>query len=210
MSARRQRDPFLAARLETHEHALCNPAARPTTVRCIGLILFRYCNREEFLRSGNIEAWPSIARLALEGAMTEDTAATAMRQACQLGYFERVMIGSRGRGHTSRYRLIPHVAPPAPAKHPNTGGLVAPFLGVKTPNDQVIYEYGDGLKNPEKAGFENPEKVGRKTPDQQGANPSEPSELNPSRESDAIANGAPLVLEPGAGMLNGAAIRRAS
>lgn len=179
----KRRDPFLRTRLDAIEHALCNPAARPTTVRCLGIVLLRYCSREEFARSGNIEAWPSIARIAAEAGMTEDTASAAVRQACDLGYLERIRKGSRGRGHTSVYRLIPHAAPPS-AKHPTNGVMGERFLGAKTPSDQVIYELDLGSENPRSAVFENPETDPCKTPSQQGSNPCEPGELNPSRADE--------------------------
>jgi hypothetical protein len=174
----RRHDPFVRARLETLEHALCNPALGPNTARCIGLILLRYCNREEFERTGHIEAWPSIARLAAEAGVKEDTASAAVAQACAHGYFERVRQASRGRGHTARYRMIRHAAPPV-AKHPAAGGISTDFLGAKTPSDQVIYEADLTPENTGTAGSEKPGTAGRKTPDRRGVNPSEPLESNP-------------------------------
>jgi hypothetical protein len=175
------RDEFARLRVETFEHALCNPLARATTVRCLGILLFRYCSGEEFIRTGHVEAWPSVARIAAEAGMREDTATSALRQACDLGYLERVRIGSRGRGHTSRYRLIPHSSP-ALAKPPTAGGFSDRFLGARAAAEQVIYEFDAAITKPP-IGTPGKPPIGRnKTPAEQGANPlKEPYEENPSR-----------------------------
>ena len=108
----------------------------PTDVR-IGILLARYVNGETFYETGELEAWPSLVRLAEDaGLKKQDTVSLSIQRLRAAGYVERISRGV-GAGVSNRYRLIPHE--PAPIK--KTPGWAGVSKAGKTPDPEGVFEY---------------------------------------------------------------------
>lgn len=171
----------MRARLGSLEAVICDGTLKPTARVIYAAICLRYVNGDELRRSGAMEAWPSVARLALELKLSAETISAGIAQLRRAGYLELVT-ARQGRGLTNRYRLIPHTAPPLAENPWKPGG----FLGVKTPGELVAFEVCASDKTSKISGSERVENVDLNTPKTSPPNPlTETFDLNPSRDPRA-------------------------